>query len=80
MLIVVVEGVNIILILYWEVVSFMMWKNENWEILYEGKKLYVFLMDDIVFDSMNKNMFILIFFWRGGFIIGEIYVVVFFIL
>lgn len=37
-------------------------------------------MDDIVFDSMNKNMFILnfIFLGGGGFIIGEIYVVGFF--
>lgn len=58
----------------------MMWKNENWEILYEGKKLYALLMDDIASDSMNKNMSILIFFWRGGggLIIGEIYVVVVF--
>lgn len=36
-------------------------------------------MDDIASDSMNKNMSILIFFWRGGeLIIGEIYVVVVF--
>lgn len=37
-------------------------------------------MDDIASDSMNKNMSILIFifFWGGGLIIGEIYVVGFF--
>lgn len=56
----------------------MMWKNENWEILYEGKKLYALLMDDIASDSMNKNMSILIFLGGGGLIFGEIYVVVVF--